>query len=143
MGSKRVCPHTITLYNYMGEDASGNAKYARTLLKYVHTHINEGMGSGDVSEDKTRIHIFDDTVESNKPFLKHSEWTVLSDAEKVKFWTLCPEGKDYFAQGDIVGADTDIVGEPLPTDVVLFRIMLISRLIVGTKRMHHWRIEAR
>jgi len=146
VASKRVCPHTITIFNFIGEDPEGNAMYAAAVLSNVHAHINEGMGAGDVSNDKTRVHIFDDTVECEKSFLPHGEWNALPEEEKVKFWTLCPEGKDYFSQGSLQQYDPATpTNAPvtLPRNVVLFRIMLISRLQMGRPRMWHWRVEAR
>lgn len=163
--SKRVCPHCITLYNFLGEDDDGNAMYASTLLTGVHIHVNEGMGSTDLSNDTTRVHIFDDTVAAQppqgvtidpnlfdlspatleqalsipageKPFVPFREW--LTAANKEQYWTLNPEGRDYFSIGD--NRTTDTV---LPTDLTLFRITSISRREMGSRRMWHWRIEAR
>lgn len=138
MASKRACPHTITLFNFVGEDENGNASYAAAVLKNVHCHINEGVGSGDVSNDDTRVHIFDDCVDSEKDFLPHDEWLALPDDAKARYWTLCPNGKDYFALGNKA-----LFGTMLPQDCTLFRIILVSRRKMGSRRMHHWRIEAR
>lgn len=138
MATKRVCQHSITVFNYMGEDSDGNAMYSAAVLKNVHTHINEGIGSGDVANDNTRVHIFDDVVESEKAFLPHDKWVLLSDTEKARFWTLCSEGKDYFS------LDHEPVHETmLPSNCSLFRIIVVSRRKIGSRRMWHWRIEGR
>lgn len=138
MASKRVCPHTITLFNFVGEDENGNSSYVACVLKNVHCHINEGVGSDGVANDDTRVHIFDDCVESEKTFLPHNEWLALPDDAKAHFWTLCPNGKDYFAYGSKA-----LNGTMLPQECTLFRIILVSRRKMGSRRMHHWRIEAR
>ena len=163
--SERVCPHCITLYNFLGEDDDGNAMYASTLLAGVHIHVNEGMGSNDLSNDHTRVHIFDDIVaaqppqgveidrslfnltpynlkraldtpEGEKPFVPFDEWSKTTNKEQ--YWTLSPEGKDYFAIGDYRTTET-----ALPTERTLFRVTTIGRREMGSRRMWHWRIEAR
>lgn len=134
--SERVCPHCITLYNFLGEDDDGNAMYASTLLAGVHVYVNEGMGSTDLSNDPTRVHIFDDTAADEKPFVQFDEWSNASNKEQ--YWTLNPEGKDYFAIGD-----HRTTGNALPTEHTLFRITSIGRRQMGSRRMWHWRIEAR
>ena len=138
MATKSVCPHTITIFNYIGEDQDGNAKYTAAVLKYVHAHINEGAGAGDVSKDSTRAHIFDSVTECEKTFLSHRVWLALPDEEKVKYWTLCTDGKDYFAFGEAA-----LFGTKLPDDCTLFRINLVARRQIGHRRTWHWRIEGR
>lgn len=120
MGSERVCPHSITLYSFTGEDADGHALYRRTLLQGVHVHESQGVKGGENSDDYVRVHIFDDTVKA-------------SDG-----WTISPEGKDYFAIGDHTAPDG-----VLPTALPLFRIVTVARREMGSRRMWHWRIEAR
>lgn len=128
----------ITLFNFLGEDEDGNARYARAMIERVHVYANDGVGSGDVPSDETRVHIFDDTARCAKPFLSHSEWKQLPDDQKRKFWTLSPEGTDYIAIG-YAGAN----GCALPTDCTLYRIVRVGRREIGSARMHHWRVEAR
>lgn len=143
MASKRVCPHTITLFNYMGEDAEGKAQYSQTLLQFVHFRDGQGVNSGDTPADSTRLHIFDDTVLSEKGFMPYTEWVALPSEEKPVYWTISVAGAegggtDYFAVGDHRSNSMS-----LPTVKELFRITDVIRHAMGRRRMWHWRIEAR
>lgn len=165
MGTKRVCPHTITLFNFTGEDENGNARYNPVLLQWVHVFKKEGINAANSADDAPHVHIFDDTVIASPPdnvtldrslfdlspdtlslaletphgevpYVPYSEWK--DTAHQEQYWTLNPEGRDYFAVGDYRSA-----GNTLPTAVPLFRITDIERHDMGTPRMWHWRIEAR
>lgn len=165
MASNRVCPHCVTLFNFMGEDDGGRAMYTSTLLAGVHIHHIEGMGSVDLSKDFTRFHIFDDTTaaqppdgvtidrslfnlspynlrraldtpEGEKPYVPYEEWSHTTNKEL--YWTLNPEGKDYYAIGD-----HRTTGTELPTHLTLFRITNFGRREMGSCRMWHWRVESR
>lgn len=165
MGTKRVCPHTITLFNYTGEDENGNACYNPVLLEWVHVFKKEGINATNSADDAPHVHIFDDTViasppgnvtldrslytltpdslqraletpQGEVPYVPYNEWKTALHQEQ--YWTLSTEGKDYFAIGDQRRTD-----HKLPTDVPIFRITDVERHDVGTRRMWHWRIEAR
>lgn len=165
MASERMCPHTITLFNFIGEDADGRASYSATILKNVHVRHKEGIGSTDAANDSTKVHIFDDTYTAlppdgqkidrtlfnltpfnliqalntpadEKPFVPYEEFSRTTDREQ--YWSLSAEGKDYFALGEHQNT-----GDTLPGGVPLFRIISVSRRQIGRKRMWHWRIEAR
>lgn len=138
MGSNRVCPHSITLYNYVGENDAGKAQYVAALLTGVHVRASKGISSGDTSKDAARVHIFDDTAICDKTFMPHDEWAAAEDSVKEQHWTLDQTGMDYFAIGD-----TGISEGSLPTHLTLFRINEISRKELGSRRMWHWRIDAR
>lgn len=165
MGTKRVCPHTITLFNFNGEDADGNACYNCALLEWVHVFKKEGINATNSADDAPHVHIFDDTVivtppdnvtldrslynlspynllraldtlPGEMPYVPYEEWKDTTNQEQ--YWTLNPEGRDYFAIGDQRRTD-----HRLPTQVPIFRITDIERHDVGSRRMWHWRIEAR
>lgn len=166
MATKRVCPHTITLFNFTGEDENGNARYNSVLLEWVHVFKKEGINSNNSADDAPHAHIFDDTVivssapnvtldrslynelspyslsralETTKgevPFVPYEEWK--NTAHQEQYWTLSPEGRDYFALGDQRRTD-----HALPTDVPIFKITNVERHDMGSRRMWHWRIEAR
>lgn len=165
MGTKRVCPHVITLFNFTGEDAGGNACYNPVLLEWVHVFKKEGINAANSADDAPHVHIFDDTVIATPPntvtldrslynlspynlrraletptgevpFVPYEEWKNTSNQEQ--YWTISTEGKDYFAEGDHRSA-----GHALPAGVPLFRITDVERHDVGSPRMWHWRIEAR
>lgn len=137
MASRRVCPHTVTIFNYLGEDGDGNAEYSASVLKYVHAHIKEGIGAKSVADDETRVHIFDSTFECDKSYLPESEWLALSSEDKKKHWTLNAKGRDYFCFGDFGSSESN-----LPDFNLLFRIVGFSRLEMGSKRLHHWKVVA-
>lgn len=138
MATKRVCQHSITVFNHIGEDCFGNAMYSAAVLKNVHTHINEGVSSAEVANDDTRVHIFDDVLECDKAFLPYYEWSALEQEKKVQHWTLSPQGQDFFVFGSV-----KLLGTALPTGLTLFRINRVSRRQIGSPRMWHWRVEAR
>lgn len=165
MATRKMCPHCITLYNYLGEDANGRALYNCTLLNNVHVYEGEGVNATNSADDNPHVHIFEDMVEAyplpdviinkslynlspynltramatpeeQKPFVPYDEWK--DTAEKEQYWTLNPEGGDYFAVGDHRQS-----GRSLPTNLTLFRVTNIAHRHIGSRRMHHWRIEAR
>lgn len=165
MATTRICPHSVTLFNYLGENQNGQAQYACTLLAGVHIFADVGMGNTDLSNDAVRVHIFDDIVaaqptqgvtidknlfnlspfnlaraldtpEGEKPFVPYDEWKNTTD--KHQYWTLNPEGRDYIAIGDYRTMQSD-----LPTYCDLFRIVSVGRREMGSRRMWHWRVTAR
>lgn len=142
MATKKVCPHTITLFNYMGEDESGRASYSQTLIKHVHYRDGLAVASLHTPADSVRLHVFDDTAYTSKPYMDYDDWKTLSMQEKQVRWTLPPPaqdgGSDYFGLGDLRTGDTS-----LPTQHPLFRITKSARCQIGRRRMWHWRIDAR
>lgn len=135
MASKRVCPHAITLYNYLGE-TDGKARYARTLITNVHVSASGGIAAGDVSRDGVRVYVFDDVSECEKLYLPCEKWAAGNDHER--YWTVHTDGSDYIALGDMPDSDDGT----LPTQHTLYKINSISRRQIGSRRVWHWRIEA-
>ncbi|MBR3741035.1 MAG: hypothetical protein IKO94_01180 [Selenomonadaceae bacterium] len=165
MATNRMCPHSITLYNYLGEDQDGHAQYNSTYLDCVHVNLKEGITSTNAAEDATHVHIFDDLVialppsgivldrslfnlspynlqralktpQGEKPFVPYDEWK--GTTNKEQYWTLNPQGGDYFALGDHRQNGTG-----LPSNITTYKVTKIARFDMGSQRMHHWRIEAR
>lgn len=139
MATKRMCPHRITLFNFLGEDQEGNAQFSSVLLMNVHVNRKDGVNATNSAADAPHVHIFDDLAESSpeKTFLPFDEWKALS-GERDQYWTLNPEGGDYFAVGDHRTADGR-----LPDGVAVYKIINVARRDVGKSRMWHWRIEGR
>lgn len=135
MATKRVCPDTITVFNFLGENEQGKAMYSSAVLRNVHVHIGEGLGKTHLSNDTTRLHVFDGTVKASKPFLPYSQWKDI--VNKDEYWTLNPDERDYFALGK-----KEMNGEELPTTCTMYRINKVVRRKIGQRRMWHWRVEA-
>lgn len=165
VATKRMVPHSITLYNFLGEDEDGHARYNNTFLDCVHVNLNEGVNATNSADDNVHVHIFDDLVVAlplpeitldrslfnlspfnlqrametpagEKPFVPYDEWKTVS--EKEQYWTLNPDGGDYFAVGDHRQS-----GRSLPENLTLYKIIKVAHFAMGSRRMHHWRIEAR
>lgn len=138
MATDRMCPHKITLFNFTGENSDGEAQFNSVLLDNVHVFHTEGVNSSNSADDAPHVHIFDENVSPSggKTFVPYSQWK--SAQTRDSYWTLNPEGGDYFAIGD-----HRQTGHSLPTSLTLFRITHVARREIGASRMWHWRIEAR
>lgn len=166
MARARMCPHTVTLFNYLGENEDRKAMYSATILYHVHLFDLEGVQGMESTNDHPRMHIFDDQVvampsdgtsvylgaynlsllnrlppesipQGERAFLSFEEWNGLNETTKKLFWTLSAEGRDYFAKGEV-----EISNGKLPEGISLFRVKQIGRREMGTKRMWHWKVIA-
>lgn len=135
MANKRVCPHTVTIYNYLGEDASGNAQYSPTVLSFVHLHLSRGVSANGTPSDSTRFHFFDDVSTASKTFVPYDEWQKLPIEKKKQSWTLNAHGLDFLYAGACQN-------EALPQGENLFRITRTVRFEMGRKCLWHWKVEA-
>lgn len=143
MTGKRMLPHTVTLYNYVGEDTDGKASYVVTVLRNVYCTAQTGTDfdrEGKKSTNKAQLYIFDanSVAESSdgfpKKYLPYSEW--LASNHKELYWTLSDQGDDYFAQREIVITR--------PQDIpCAFRIVNTKRYEAGQRRMWHWTVTGR
>lgn len=122
----------------MGEDQNGHALYSVTFLSPVHVNCLEGVTVSNSPDDMVHAHIFDDLVSAapQKSFLPYSEWK--NSQNKETYWTINPEGGDYFALGDHRQQ-----GNLLPAGLTLFKVTRAAHFAVGSKRMWHWRVDAR
>lgn len=138
MASKRMCPQSVALYNYVGE-ANGRATYAVTYLHNVRNVVYRGVSSsaqGRGDADTSKLYIFDDilfaTNEKGKEvqYKPHEEWVKLTD--KSGYWTLSPDGDDFYY--DIDHDATTYHGKK-------FKVNGFKRLDVGSPRLIHFEVD--
>lgn len=139
MASKRMCPQTVTLYNYVGE-VGGRATYVKTYLHNVKCIVYRGTATsmqGRGESDTSKLYIFDDvlfaTNDAGKEaqYLPYEEWLKLED--KSCCWTLNTEGDDFYVDGECF--------EELPKKTKRFRIAGFKRLDQGSPRLIHFEVD--
>lgn len=130
MASKRMCPQSVTLYNYVGE-VNRRATYVVTYLHNVKCIVYRGVSSsiqGRGEADTSKLYIFDDILyaanEKNEEvqYLPHKEWAVLDD--KTGYWTLSPDGEDFYI-----------------SDGEKFEVKGFKRLDQGSPRLVHFEVD--
>lgn len=132
MPRKSMIPHTIRLFNFVGE-INDVATYQEAVIRNCYCTLSDGVTSSDTGKttsDTARLYIFkrDSTVTSPdgavleyRPF---EEWSRLPN--KVGFWTIDPNGRDYF----VVEGRTSRL-----------KIRRFSDKEIGSKRMWHWEVD--
>lgn len=141
MTRKRMLPHTITLFNYIGDNENGN-EYAVTIIKNVMCMPAIGTTfttKGDNSNDYADLYIFEnnsiayDIYGNMKTYLPAAQWNELKD--KTGFWTL--NERDYFVKG-IFNEESN----PAEIEGAIV-INSYNHFDMGTLRMRHWEINGR
>lgn len=130
MASKRTCPQSVELHNYVGE-VNGKATHAVYLLHNVRNVAYRGVSfsmQGRGEADTAKLYIFDDILFATNEkgdevqYMPHEEWKKLDD--KSEYWTLSPEGKDfYFCDGG------------------KFKVTGFKRCDVGSRRIAHFEVN--
>ena len=137
MASKRMCPQSVLLYNYVGE-VSGRATYITTYLHNVKCIVYRGVSTpmqGRGENDTSKLYIFDDILfaadENNTEvqYLPYEEWRKLDD--KTGYWTLSPEGDDFYYE----------VSDFPPHIGKKFKVVGFKRLDQGSPRMVHFEVD--
>lgn len=162
MPTRRMVPHTVTLFNRSGNNPDGSPSFVVTVLGNVHFRENTGVGGMYNPADHAVVHIFDDTVvatpgdgtvldrsvyeslsedlyeracdtpSGEKPYLPEKEWDAAENKEQ--YWTLHSKGNDYIVYGDASFTPFD--------SSVARRIVNVKRNNAGTRRMHSWKVTA-
>lgn len=139
MASKRMCPQTVTLYNYVGE-VGGRATYVKTYLHNVKCIVYRGADSsmqGRGENDTSMLYIFDDILYAANEsgvevqYLPYDEWKNLES--KDGYWTLSTDGDDFYVDGEFV--------DELPRKTKKFRIVGLKRLDQGSPRLVHFEVN--
>ena len=139
MASKRMCPDTVTLYNYIGE-VGGRATYIKTYLQNVKCIVYLGVGTstqGRGESDTSMLYIFDDMLYAvnedgeEVQYMPYEEWLKLED--KAGYWTLNFDGDDFYVKGERIDA--------IPKKTKKFRIVGFKRLDQGRPRMAHFEVN--
>ena len=138
MASKRMCPQTVVLHNYVGE-VNGRATYAVTYLHNVKCIAYRGVSSpaqGRGEANTSKLYIFDDILyaanENNREvqYMLYEDWKQLED--KSGYWTLNPEGDDFYYE-----TKEDHV-TPYGRK---FKVKGFKRLDQGSPRMVHFEVD--
>jgi len=157
MASKRMCPQSVVLYNYVGE-VNRRASYAITILHNVRNIVYRGAassGQGRGEADTSKLYIFDDILFATNEkgeevqYKPYEEWVKLID--KGKYWTLSPDGDDFYYDIDndtptISGSATAgaaIAGEGNVSTYYgkKFKVKGFKRLNVGSPRLAHFEVD--
>lgn len=136
MATKRMCPQTVMLYNYVGE-VDDRASYAVTYLHNVKCVSYRGINpttQGRGEADTAKLYIFDDILyaadtEGNEvQYMVYENWKKLD--KKTGYWTLNPDGYDFFYEGDT-----------LPHTGPKFKVNGFKRLDQGSRRLVHFEVD--
>lgn len=139
MASKRMCPQTVTLYNYVGE-VGGRATYVKTYLHNVKCIVYRGASTsmqGRGEGDTSKLYIFDDILyaegasNTEVSYLPHDEW--LKAENKDSYWTLNTAGDDFYVDGECSDA--------YPRREQKFKIAGFKRLDQGSPRLVHFEVD--
>ena len=58
MASRRVLPHTVHLFNYIGE-VNDEAQFQESVIRFCYCSWNEGSGSAKAPSDSAKLYVFD------------------------------------------------------------------------------------
>ena len=139
MATKRMCPQSVTLYNYVGE-VGGRATYIKTYLHNVKCIVYRGADAstqGRGESDTSRLYIFDDILYAANEagmevrYLPYEEWFKLEN--KAGYWTLSSDGDDFYVDGEC--------SDELPKKTKRFRIKGFKRLDQGSSRLVHFEVD--
>lgn len=141
MPNKRLLNKAITLFNYIGEDKNGVAKYSVTYLDKVAVEKTTGYRYGSVSVNTAKnviLFIFDkqsvsyDKYGNPKQFMHYTEWE--KSEAKEAYWTIREnDQKDFWCEGTMKDYDLKKLPET-------YRITKASHYQIGSYRMHHWEL---
>ncbi len=96
----------MTVYNYYMDEATGEEKWFRSVVKgiqWMHNRSEVSTSKGVQTENKVESITIDFArVYGNKPYLPPNEFRKLSVAECVNYWTLDAEsGQDILVMDEV------------------------------------------
>ena len=127
------CRQTITLYNRLGE-VDYKERWIRTVIRnvfYDTTNAKSRKQTGDASEDKLFLTVFDCQAKPERLLINPEEYEKLSTAEKEK---VCA-----FSQNAVVCLG--IAEDPEPSGG--YTITAADHLAHGSYKIHHWEVTAK
>lgn len=116
MATKRMLPHTVTIFTAIGEDEQYHARYEAQVYKHVYCKGITESYSGERPSNPVTVYFFD-SVTTNVLSLQ-----------------LKGDGKEYITIGD-----TSDCQKP-PQHALCIRKVIRRRN--GTSRMWHWEVHA-
>lgn len=127
------CRQTITLYNRLGE-VDYKERWIRTVIRnvfYDTTNAKSRKQTGDASEDKLFLAVFDCQAKPERLLINPEEYEKLSTAEKEK---VCA-----FSQNAVVCLG--IAEDPEPSGG--YTITAADHLAHGSYKINHWEVTAK
>lgn len=116
MATKRMLPHTVTIFTDIGEDERYHTQYESQVYQHVYCQGISESYSGERPSDPVTVYLFDSST-SNMGTLK-----------------LKGDGKEYIVIGDA----SDCQKPPQNA----LNIRRVIRRHNGTRRMWHWEVHA-
>lgn len=141
MPNKRLIPHTITLFNFAGENDNYESDYLVTILRNVMCMPHKGSvfsTMGTNSNNSADLYIFErgviatDKNGNTRQYLPPNEWNECED--KSQYWTIHDNGTDCFIENECQ--------DDTPPEEALY-INGVVHYNMGTPRMRHWEVYAR
>lgn len=134
---------TVTVYNFIGE-VNGKATYNRTVVSNVFSEVSGGSVSSNTDGDKianTCDYMFFDkrlNGENAKKFKPAKEWNVLTQANKMLYWTL--RLGDYIIMGTHNEELSPRTIDSLSEQFEVYKITECIRKGSGSPTMWHWKV---
>ena len=116
MATKRMLPHTVTVFTDIGQDERYHTQYTAEVYKNVYCQGITGSYSGERPSDPMTVYFFDSAT-TNIGTLK-----------------LKGNGKEYIVLGDMKDCQKP------PQNALNIRSVVRRRN--GTRRMWHWEVHA-
>lgn len=116
MASRRILPHTITIFTDIGEDSQYRSQYKKSVHEFVYCKGIAESYSGEKPSNPVTVYIFD------------------SASTNVENFSVKGNGKEYIVYRDASNE------EELPSDAKCIRKVVRRRN--GTRRMWHWEVYA-
>ena len=141
-----MTPDSIALYNYAGE-VDRRATYLVSYLSNVKCLVHSGAtpsSQGRGERDTATLYIFDrsaiatDASGNELKYIPYEQWACTED--KSGYWTLSPDGDDYFYPADKDADRPCCSGRAAPLPSKRFKINGFSRLKQGSPRMWHFKV---
>lgn len=138
MPDRRILKDKVFLYHYVGE-VDYVASYEKYTVSGCSLQHHNGVGRTQYAttpECNARLYIFDqnttvvDSDGRKRKFIEPDKYEALTGAEKASYWTIAPNGKDYFGETD----NGNLPPSGVPN---YYSVIGYTRFDMGSKRMHH------
>ena len=138
MPDRRILKDKVFLYHYVGE-VDYVAAYEKYTVSGCSLQHHNGVGRTQYAttpECNARLYIFDqnttvvDAEGRKRKVIELDKNEALTGAEKASYWTIAPNGKDYFGETD----NGNLPPSGVPN---YYSVIGYTRFDMGSKRMHH------
>lgn len=151
--SRKLLPHTITLWNYTGKSTVVNGvktkQYQKTIIRYVSLDfrkITNVLQTGDTTADSLFLMIFNgvsvamDKSGSLRNYVSSDIFLNTPEDKQPELWTL-NDGDDFISIGQIEG-DLFIDGLPAGGEKARkdYKIKIIDPKFGLGDSIHHWEV---